>query len=223
MDSAGGDAIPVPILQQAETTLMEEPKINKPPAFDPEKFRSKRGPDIANVSTLQQSLPILKAGGVDDYFRVHPDDAYRTCELCFVRVPIKGDRHDALHLIDEELAMMYLAPKQIKRFALCLASKPHDVFFLCEVPTQNVDNSYNRTALRAIEEARQKWLQALSRRDEGVDEYQIRYARDNDAFPEPKWPNQSIWDLVAVTFNGRTIERPDDPALLRLIGAKPPL
>jgi hypothetical protein len=116
--------------------------------------------------------------------------------------------------------MMHLAPKQIKRFALCLASKPHDVFFLCEVPTQNVDNSYNRTALRAIEEARQKWLQALSRRDEGVDEYQIRYARDNDAFPEPKWPNQSIYDLLGVTFNGRTIERPDDAALLRLTVAK---
>jgi hypothetical protein len=197
-----------------------ESPIIKPPAFDPEKFRSKRGAAIANVATLQQALPIMKAGDVDDFFRIHPSDDYRTWELCFVSVPIKGDRHDSLHLINEDLAMMHLASKQIKRFALCLASKPHDVFFLCVVPTQNIDNSYNRTALRAIEEGRQKWLQALSRRDEGVDEYQIKYARDNDAFPEPKWPKQSIWELVEITFNGRTIERPDDPALLRLCGAK---
>jgi hypothetical protein len=199
------------------------PPIIKPAAFDPEKFRSKRGAAIANVATLQQALPIMRVGEVKDFFRTHPDDGYRTWELCFVGVPIKGDRHDSLHLINEDLALVYLSSAQIKRFALTLVSKPHDVFLLCQVPTQNVDNSYNRSALRAIEESKRKWVQANSRRDEGVDEYQIKYARDNDAFPEPKWPTQNIWDLIGITFTGRTIETPDDPALLRLIGAKPSL
>ena len=197
--------------------------IQKPPAFDPEKFRSKRSAVIANVATLQQALPIMRIADAKDFVRCHPDDDFRTWELCFVSVPIKGDRHDSLHLINEDLALMYLSTAQIKRFALCLASKPHDVFFLCVVPTQNTDNGYNRSALRAIEESRPKWVQAISRRDEGVDEYQVRYARDNNAFPGPKWPKQSIWDLIETTFAGRTIERPDDPALLRLVGAKPNL
>jgi hypothetical protein len=99
-------------------------------------------------------------------------------------------------------------------------AKPYQVFSLCVVPTQNVDNSYNRTALNGIEAAKRKWAEITSRRDEGVDEYIVRYARSDDAFPEPKWPEQTIWELIAVTFNGRTIEHPDDPALLRLIGGK---
>jgi hypothetical protein len=85
-----------------------ESPINKPPAFDPEKFRSKRGAAIANVATLQQALPVMRISEAKDFVRIHPDDDYRTPELCFVRVPIKGARQDALHLIDEELAMTYL-------------------------------------------------------------------------------------------------------------------
>ena len=117
---------------------------------------------------------------------------FRTWELCFVSVPIKGDRHDSLHLINEDLALMYLSTAQIKRFALCLASKPHDVFFLCVGP-----NTEYRQRLQSFSVARDRRVeaevvQAVSRRDEGVDEYQVRYARDNDAFPEPKWPKQSI-------------------------------
>jgi hypothetical protein len=194
--------------------------IEKPTTFDPEKFRSKRGAALANVATLQQALPIIKISDANDFVRLHPDDDYRTFELCFVNVPIPGDRKDQLHVIDEELAMTYLHAKEIKRHALHLASKPHGAFFLCVVPTQNVDNSYNRTALIGLEAARRKWVQVLSRRDEGVDEYITQYARSDDAFPDPKWPGQTIWELIAVTLNGRTIESPDDPGLLRLIGAK---
>jgi hypothetical protein len=51
--------------------------------------------------------------------------------------------------------------------------------------------------------------------------YKIDFARDADAFPTPKWPTQSLDELIAIAFNGRMIDREDHPALLRLIGAKP--
>jgi hypothetical protein len=44
--------------------------------------------------------------------------------------------------------------------------------------------------------------------------------RDPDAFPEPKWPQQSLSDLIHRAFDGRMIVNKDHPALLRLIGAK---
>ena len=43
--------------------------------------------------------------------------------------------------------------KKIKRQRLALASKPHDVFFLCIVPSQNLDNSWNATALDGLRES----------------------------------------------------------------------
>ena len=68
--------------------------------------------------------------------RLHPDPAYWSDELCFVTVPVIGAKDGHLHLIDETLAMAYLASKKIERFRLALASKPNDVFFLCHVPAR---------------------------------------------------------------------------------------
>jgi hypothetical protein len=103
---------------------------------------------------------------------------------------------------------------------LALATKPHNVFFLCEVPTRNEDNSWNADNLLACEKAKTAWVMATSRKEEGVDGYKIDCARDPDAFPTPNWLNQSLSDLINKTFAGRMIDREDHPALLRLIGAK---
>jgi hypothetical protein len=48
----------------------------------------------------------------------------------------------------------------------------------------------------------------------------VQVARDPDAFPEPKWPEQSLNDLLDRAFAGRMIVSEDHPALQRLIGAK---
>jgi hypothetical protein len=135
-------------------------------------------------------------------------------------VPIVGQKRDLLHLIDEEPAMKYLSTKKIQRFRLALATKPHDNFFLCHVPSQNLDNPWNDQALKACFQAWDFWLQAESRKAEGVEGYKIDFTRDENPFPDPNWPKRSLDDLVMVTFTGRMIDRHDHPALLRLIGAK---
>jgi hypothetical protein len=63
-------------------------------------------------------------------------------------------------------------------------------------------------------------VQATSRKEEGVESYKVDFAHDQDAFPEPKWPAQSLSDLIEKTFAGRMIDGEDHPALLRLIGAE---
>ena len=96
-------------------------------------------------------------------------------------------------------------PRDIQRFRLALATKPYDVFFLCHVPTQNLDNSWNSTQPGGCEQAKTRWVKATSRKDEGVEGYKIDFARDADAFPEPKWPTQSLGELIA-----RDLRRPHD-------------
>ena len=54
-------------------------------------------------------------------------------------------------LIDEDIALAHLSSGKIQRFRLVLATKPHDVFFLCHVPSQNTDNPWNASNLRACE------------------------------------------------------------------------
>jgi hypothetical protein len=63
-------------------------------------------------------------------------------------------------------------------------------------------------------------VQLTSRRDQGIDDYEQTLARDPDAMPQPKWPMQSLDDLIGKAFAGCMFDRDDHPALLRLIGAK---
>jgi hypothetical protein len=199
----------------------EEVSISKPKGFSLDKFKSKRSAAIANVQILQTALPHHSIADAKDFVRLHPDEEqFWSSELCFVAVPIKGMKRDTLHLIDEELAMQFLPSARVLRFRLALASKPFDVFFLCRIPTLNEDNLWNASNLQACEQAKTFWVQATSRKAEGIEGYKIDFARETDAFPDPKWPSQSLDELIAVTFNGRMIEAADHPGLLRLIGMK---
>ena len=140
-------------------TADPELKIVKP-SFS-EKFKSKNASTISGVQTLLTALPIIKIGDVNDWTRLHPsEDDYWFHELCFVEVPIKGTKRDMLHLIDDDLAVQYLPAKKIKRYRLALACKPHDVFFWCIVPSQNLDNAWNSDALNACHKAQTHWIQA---------------------------------------------------------------
>ena len=214
------------LVKQVETSGAEpEPakqvSIAKPGAFNLDLFKTKTQPNIAGVATLLTALPHHNIAQANDFARLHQDvDNYWSAELCFVSVPIKGQKKDLVHLIIEELATLYLPSNRIKRYRLALGTKPNDVFFLCQVPTQNLDNSFNNTALDACEQAKTLWVQATSRKGEGVDAYQITFSRDPDAFSEPNWPKQSLDELISVTFTGRMITSDTHPALLRLIGAK---
>jgi len=197
------------------TTPIAKPEA----AFDLNKFKSKQKPTIPDVETLQTALPVHSLAEAQDFVRLHPnEEEYWSDELCFVNVPIKGQKHGTLHLIDEELATRFLPSARIHRGRLALATKPYDVCFLCQVPSQNLDNSWNESNLKACVRAKTTWVQATSRKAEGVENYKIDAARDEKAFPDPKWPTQSLTELISVTYAGRMIVKDDDPGLLRLIG-----
>jgi hypothetical protein len=157
--------------------------IPRPNSFDLNKFKSKRADAIANVDTLQTGLPIHTISQAKDFVRLHPDEDHWSPELCFVTVPIKGAKRESLHLIEEDLAMRFLPSGKILRFRLALASKPLESFFLCHIPTRNLDNSWNRDNVAACEQAKTLWTLATSRGEERVDGYRIERARDPDAFP----------------------------------------
>jgi hypothetical protein len=195
--------------------------IKKPSGSSLEKFKSKRAASVAGLDTLMDGLPIHKLSDAKDFVRLHPDEEnYWSPELCFVLVPIKGTKKDTIHLIDEDLAMDFLPSGRIQRFRLALATKPYDVFFLAQIPSQNLDNSWNATSLAAAAQAMKLWTQVTSRKEEGIEAYKVDSARNPEAFPEPKWPGQSLDDLIVKTFAGRMITTEDHPALLRLIGDK---
>jgi hypothetical protein len=212
---------PSPVTPEPETVSPPIP-ITKPASTSSlDRFKSKRGNMGAGVENLQSALPHYKLSDAKDFVFLHPNEKeYWSDELCFVNVPIKGQKRDLLHMVDEDLVPPDVLP-QVLRFRLALASKPYDIFFLCHIPTRNLDNSYNASNLQACEMAKTRFVKAVSDKENGNESYKIHPCRDFDAFPKPKWPGQSLEDLITLTFgSGRTIDREDHPALLRLIGIK---
>lgn len=201
--------------------LEEVVPIVKPSASGLDKFKAKRTAAAASVETLQAALPHYKFAAAKDFVRLHPDeDNYWSPEFCFVSVPIKGQKNDTLHLIDEDLALQYLPIGRLTHYRLALASKPHGIFFLCHVPTRNLDNKFNATTLAACEQAKTLWVLLTSLKEKGIDDYERTLAHDADAMPAPKWPTQTLNELIDKAFAGCMIDREDHPALLRLILAR---
>ena len=98
----------VPLKAQDEEPANETLSIAKPGGFDLNRFKSKRS-GMAGVDPLPGVLPVHRASEAKDFIRLHPDDeAYWSPGLCFVSVPIKGQKHDTLHLIEEDLALEFL-------------------------------------------------------------------------------------------------------------------
>ena len=179
------DNNPPPAEEKAEVV-----PIAKPSTFSLEKFKSKRAATVANVETLQTGLPHHNIAQAKDFVRLHPnEEAYWSPELCFVNVPIKGQKRDTLHLIDEDLAMRYLPSG--KNPALPPGARDQAVRRVLPLPYPDAERGQHleRNQLdRLANRPRQLWVQATSRKEEGVDAYKIDLARDHDAFPEPKWP-----------------------------------
>ena len=106
-------------VENSEVLTPEEDSvpIAKPAEFDLEKFKAKRTATVANVETLQSPLPVHNMAAAKDFVRLHPDEQnYWSDELCFVDVPIKGQKRNTLHLIVEDLALRFLEAGEIKRF-----------------------------------------------------------------------------------------------------------
>jgi hypothetical protein len=194
--------------------------IAKPSAFSLDKFKAKRTGAEA-IATLQAGLPHYKFAAANDFVRLHPDeDNYWSEPLCFVPVPVKGTKDSMLHLIDESIALQNLPIGKLSHFRLALASKPLDIFFLCHIPTRNLDNKFNATTLRACELAKTTWVQLTSLKAKGIEDYELTLPKDPNAVPLPKWPTQSLSELIDNAFQGCQIDREDHPALLRLILAR---
>jgi hypothetical protein len=195
------------------------PGIQKPGPFAKlDRFRVKQDPQTGAVGTLLTALPHYKISDANDFVRLHPDkENYWSPPWYFIAVPIKGQKRDILHLVTEDIAEGYLRGRRFIRMRLALASKPHDVFFLCHIPAENLDNSWNDSNLRACDLATEKWVWATSQKAMGVDKYKTEFA-DDKAFPLPKWTTQPLVDLIEVTFAGVMIDSEDHPSARRLRG-----
>jgi len=198
--------------------------IRKPSATSAlNKFKSKRAPGLPGTNSRPDVLDIRRIGELKDYVRVSPLEHHWSEEFCFTAVPIDGQKDSIMHLITEELAEKYLPPKLVLRFQLALASgATKGSFFLCVVPSKNLNNGYNQSARDCCIEGKHRWVMASALKEKNQERYHVNYAEDEDFAPAPDWESMpTVDELLLTKFAGLlSIDTPDHPALLRRRGKR---
>ena len=198
----------------------DEPSINKPAAkFDMSQMAVPD--DFVGIQRMPMALQLKKFSDLHDFGRVHPDEAnYWTPRVALVDVPIKGQTKKLRCMIRPDLAAKYLAPNMVDYRRIALACDAEHKPFLCEVPTENLENIWNSTSLLAIEDAKVRWVRADSNNKLGMEGYERGYPENPARFGEPNWPTQAFSDILATKFTADIyIDADDHPLLLRLRGA----
>jgi hypothetical protein len=202
------------ILDQAAPSANGE---QEPPAAAPDPFapdRMRLGQDFTQsvaVKRLVLTVPVRKPAR-EWFFRVHPDESYRTETLV---LELKEDRET--YYIDPNLRDALQGETTVGPRAIFTAINRQKVVFLWPVKLPGIDgrpNEWNTSALEAAQRAMQDWVRVEANMSLGA--YDCNLALGN--LPEPEWPDLRFPELMRIGFKNRFISSLDHPVLKHLRG-----
>ena len=146
------------------------------------------------------------------FVRVNPDPAYRLSPVAIIE--LKDDRE--LYLVVSALAAEL--DGEFTSVALFTGITRAGTPFLWPVPLPGRDgkiNPWHRSIMIAVEKAMTRWVRVTANMEAGC--YDISEAAAT--ISEPEWPDMPFEEMVRIAFQGRVVDRPDHPLILKLRGA----
>ena len=145
------------------------------------------------------------------FSRVHPSEEFKYRAA----LVIDNEKTDEAYLALPSLCPLLgsLAKPKILRLAVDNAGTPR----LIAEPIPGADgriNSWHESMIRAIQVAEDKWVRIESNPD--ASQYIVIVSRDHQG--DPKWPEQTMDELVMECFRDRIIQSADHPLIRRLEG-----
>ena len=209
-----------PKLEVVSPTDLSEP-IPIPGEFSLEKFKSTQAASLAGVETLLTALPQCSIAQAKDFVRLHPDeDAYWSPELCFVSRP--NQRPEARYYASDRRDVGQAIPAErphCSGFVWRSRPNPTTYFFSAKSPAAAWTIS-GTPPIRRLASKQKRCGRKLPHDETRISKATKSTRLEPRRFPRAKVANASLRKLLEVTYAGRTIETHDNPALLRLIGAK---
>jgi hypothetical protein len=164
-----------------------------------------------NAGIQQPLKPTVRRLSKNRFSRVHPGSEYR-CSVLLV-TDQEGDRESYLAIPALAPLLGSMAAPKILRLAVDNASTP----YLVPEPIPDPNgrpNLWNLTNLQAIKTAENFWVRLESCKDAG--QYRVIIASGN--LGDPRWPSQTMDELVLQCFEGRIIQTADHPLIRQLEG-----
>ena len=161
-----------------------------------------------HVEKLLTSIPVRKPGK-QAFIRVHPDEAYRL-DTMLLELKDEGE----VYLLAPQLAPD-LPGARVARLHLYLDRSMNPAFWPIPLPgADGRENEWHRSARVAAEVAMRQWVRLAA--DRALGGYKCFAATGE--IEEPKWPKETMAELLQIAFTDRYIRVPDHPVLKRLRG-----
>jgi hypothetical protein len=168
--------------------------------------------DFAETIGVKKVLMTVKVDKPDkqDFVRIHPDPAYRCTLVC---IELKGDRET--YIVRPEIAPELAGETTIKKIFTWVNRQGVVGLWPITVPNpEGKANEWHRSALEAAERGMKSWIRVTSNMSLGA--YEVAEAPSLKL--EPKWPEQSLQELVRIAFRDKLIDSVDHPVVRRLRG-----
>ena len=167
--------------------------------------------DVAEV----QGAVALRKPGKERFFQASNNAAYSTA-LTVLEIKedldLRGDYFVPHELSAELRAFLQGQQSMIKRKNVVLCVDGGGQAFVWPVAAVGSDNQWHRSARKAVDEARSKWIRMIPA-DAG---YSIFHP--TSPMPEPEWPDTPFGELLDSAFEGRVIDSMDHPVIEYLAG-----
>ena len=138
-----------------------------------------------------------------------------------MNVPIKGQKHNTLHLIDEDLALQFLEAGEIKRFRLALASQARTMcssFAKSQRKTSIIVGTF--PIWRRARKPRRFGRKPPAEKAKAWRATKLRLPETLESFQPPNLADAIAWRTYRARLRRPHDRDGDHPALLRKIGAK---
>ena len=172
-----------------------------------------RVPDTYSTTVGGIKLPIKPTFGKlskSRFSRTHPSEEYKA-RLFFIEDKNTGETYIATPSMAPYLGSMVQA--KILRLAVDNAAVP---YLIAEpvIDPNSRQSPWSSSMVEAIRRSEKEWVRINSNQNAG--QYEIIIAKDN--LGEPKWPEQTMDELIREVFGNKIISSLDHPLIRQLQG-----
>jgi hypothetical protein len=191
--------------------------VSSGPASDPFDLASIRldpnAAEAAGVEKLLLTVPVRKPHK-QDYFRVHPDAAFR---MAAAVIEIRETNENETYLLNAE--MTRALPGEYAPAVLYTVMNRQGVLSIWPVKLPSADgrhNAWQSTAAEAAELAMGRWIRIVPNMSLGA--YEIFAA--TGSLQDPVWPSMVFEEILKIAFRDRFVTDLSHPLVKRLHGAE---
>lgn len=218
--AVNGEAPATAPAPSAPATAMNGEASAVPPGvtYNPLKLSSLRTKSgvLKGVWTDPSRVPIYTRPEVNTWVRTRPDDEYHEYTdiidlLVATNASNSSDRNPIYAVTEDVLPEL---ERWLKPHRVMVGRTYHDkVLFLWARALSTGGNTWTDSVIVAMDEALTDWISLET--DHSLGEYKRHHGSPN--WEEPKWPDQTLEDVINLAFRDRTINSLDHPVAKRLL------